>query len=51
VMNVCDLGKPRKVDCLSGAVEAFLLPIALRGTKTQDVSGGTASGTLPRMHA
>ncbi|KAG2442260.1 hypothetical protein HXX76_002347 [Chlamydomonas incerta] len=38
VMNLSDLGKPRKVDCLSGAVEAFVLPIALRGTKTQETA-------------
>ncbi|KAG2449295.1 hypothetical protein HYH02_005452 [Chlamydomonas schloesseri] len=38
VINVCDLGKPRKVDCLSSNVAAFMLPIALRGTKTQDTA-------------
>jgi hypothetical protein len=40
VMHIADIGKPRKVDALSDAVDCYMLPIVLFGTKTQSVSRG-----------
>jgi hypothetical protein len=44
VVCICDIGKPRKVPCLSGVVDAYVLPVAMFGTKTHQVRG-QAGGT------
>jgi hypothetical protein len=40
IICFCDFGKPYKLECLSSAVDAYVLPVALFGSKTQHVGAG-----------